>query len=238
MRVGWLVLLAMVGVGCGTVSVIDPGDGGSYAPIIDPDNFVDVIDNPYLPLRPGAQWVYKGTADGSKERVEVVVTDERRLVMGVNTFVIRDSVYVAGELVEDTFDWFAQDAEGNVWYFGEDVRDYENGKLVSTAGSWEAGLNGAVPGIVMPAHPAVGVVFRQEFLAGEAEDMAEIIAVGGSATVPLGSFDGVVTTRDWTPLDPDVIEEKSYAWGVGSISSQKVAGGDEIVQLVEFTAGS
>jgi hypothetical protein len=224
--------------GCGGGAVIDPGDGGEYAPEVDPARFAEVIDNPYLPLTVGSRWVYEGESDGEIERVEVVVTDQTRVVMGVKTVVVRDTVSVDGEVIEDTFDWFAQDIEGNVWYFGEDVSDYENGVLVSRAGSWEAGVDGALPGIVMPADPVVGAAYRQEFLAGEAEDMARVEAVGGSATVPFGTFDDVITTHDWTPLEPDVVEEKRYAAGVGNISSDKIEGGAGGVQLIEFTAGS
>jgi hypothetical protein len=215
--------------------VIDPGDGGDYAPDIDPANFVDVVDNPYFPMLVGSQWVYEGESDGELERVEIIVTDESKTVMGIAATVVRDSVYVEDELVEDTYDWFAQDADGNVWYLGEDSTEYENGEAVSTEGSWEAGVDGALPGIVMPAEPAVGDAFRQEFYAGEAEDMFEIIEVGGSAEVPAGSFDEVVTTTDWNPLEPDVIEEKQYAPGVGKIREEKVAGGAEVSELIEFT---
>jgi len=221
----------------GPEPVIDPGDGGVYRPIIDPANFVDVIDNPYLLLTVGSRWVYEGTSEGEAERVEIVVTDERRVVMGVETTVVRDSVYVEGELVEDTFDWYAQDGQGNVWYFGEDVKDYDNGQVVSTAGSWEAGVDGALPGIVMPAQPKVGRAYRQEYYPGEAEDMFEIVAVDGTRQVAAGSFDGLITTRDWSPLEPEVIEEKTYAFGVGKIAEAKVAGGEGSVELIEYTLG-
>jgi hypothetical protein len=215
--------------------VIDPGDGGNYAPAIDPADFVSRIDNPYLSFLPGAKWVYEGESDGEPERVEIVVLDETRDVMGIEATVVRDTVYVAGELVEDTYDWFAQDRAGNVWYLGEDVKDYENGKVVSTAGSWEAGVDGALPGIVMPADPTLGKAFRQEYYAGEAEDMAEIIGAGEQLTVPTGSYDDVIVTRDWTPLEPDVIEEKYYAPGIGKLREEKVAGGEGVAELVEYT---
>ena len=170
--------------------VIDPGDGGNYAPDIDPANFVDVIDNPYLPYAVGSRWVYEGESDGETERTEVEVLDETREVMGITATVVRDTVYVDGELVEDTYDWFAQDADGNVWYLGEDTHEYEDGVAVNAEGSWEAGVDGALPGIVMPAEPQVGDAFRQEYYAGEAEDMGEIIEVG----VPARSASGTSTT--------------------------------------------
>ena len=221
--------------GSATTPVIDPGDGGNYAPDIDPASFVDVVDNPYFPLPVGSEWVYEGESDGELERVEIIVTDQSKTVMGIAATVVRDSVYVEDELVEDTYDWFAQDADGNVWYLGEDSTEYEDGEAVSTEGSWEAGVDGALPGIVMPAEPAVGDAFRQEYYAGEAEDMFEVSEVGGSAEVPAGTFDEVVTTRDWNPLEPEVIEEKQYAPGVGKIREEKVAGGEEVSELIEYT---
>jgi hypothetical protein len=217
--------------------VVDPGDGGNYAPTVDPTDFVDGIDNAYLPFTPGSRWVYEGTSDGESETVEVTVTPERREVMGVSTVVVRDTVTVGGALVEDTFDWFAQDKEGNVWYFGEEVEDYENGKVASTAGSWEAGVDGALPGIVMPATPAVGDAFRQEYFAGEAEDMFEILGLDESVQVPFGTFEGVLVTEDWSPLEPDVVESKYYARGVGKIKEEKVAGGEGVAELVTFETG-
>jgi hypothetical protein len=216
--------------------VIDPGDGGNYAPAIDPADFVDVVDNPLLPLAPGSRWVYEGVTDEGTERIEVVVTDEHREVMGVSTVVVRDTATLDGEVIEDTYDWFAQDQDGNVWYFGEDTTAYEGGEPVDTEGSWEAGVDGALPGIVMLAHPAVGDAYRQEYLAGEAEDMGEVVRVGDAETVPFGAFDDLVVTEDWTPLEPDVVEEKYYAAGVGLVLEVGVTGGEERVELVEFTS--
>jgi hypothetical protein len=217
--------------------VIDAGDG-VYAPPLDRNDVVGIIDNPYLPMPVGAHWRYVGESDGEVETVEIIVTDERKLVMGISAVVVRDTVTIAGELIEDTFDWFAQDSAGNVWYLGEDVKEYENGQVVSTAGSWEAGVDGALPGIVMPAAPIVGEVHRQELYAGKAEDMMEVIAIGGTASVPAGRFDDVVSTRDWTPLEPEVIEEKSYASGIGKIREAKTAGGDGFAELVDYDLGT
>lgn len=238
-RMTTALLVVLVGLsGCGdgdgdAEPVIDPGDGGDYAPAIDAADFVDEIDNPYLPLLPGTSWVYEGIEDGEIERIEVEVTDERREVMGISAIVVRDTVYEDGELIEDTYDWFAQDAAGNVWYLGEDSREFEDGELVSTAGSWEAGVDGALPGIIMPADPHVGAAYRQEFYAGEAEDMAEVIRVGASETVPFGSFDGLLVIEEWNPLEPDVVEEKYYAAGVGLVLEVKVRGGAGRAELIE-----
>ncbi len=212
--------------------VIDPGDGGQYSPQLDPADFTTTIDNPYLPLIPGTRWVF----EGGNERVEVVVTDDTRLVGGIEAVVVHDTAYQDGEMVEDTFDWFAQDRDGNVWYLGEDTAEYENGKITSHAGAWEHGVDGAYAGIVMPATPQVGDAFRQEFLVGEAEDMFEISDLAGQVSVPLGDYDGLVVTRDWTPLEPDSIEQKYYARGVGLVLSEKIAGGTGREALVSWTA--
>ncbi|HEX5096387.1 MAG TPA: hypothetical protein VFX21_10245 [Acidimicrobiia bacterium] len=235
-------VLALGGAACGgdddgaaAAPVIDPGDGGHYAPEIDPANFVTAVDNPYFPLPPGARWEYEGSEDGEAQTDVVEVTDEQRTVMGVPVVVVRDTVSAKGVPTEDTRDWYAQDAEGNVWYFGEDVRNFENGKLQSSDGSWEAGVDGALPGIIMPAHPKVGDAYRQEYDKGKAEDLGKILRVGRHKDVTAGSYDNVIVTRDWNPLEPDVIEEKSYAPGVGVVYERTVQGGDETSQLTSMT---
>lgn len=222
----------------GSTPVVDPGDGGNYRPQLDPAQIAATIDNPYMPLSIGSRWRYEGDSDGEHEVIEVVVTPDRKTVMGISVFVVRDVVTVDGEVVEDTDDWFTQDTAGNVWYLGEESKEYDNGVVVGTEGSWEAGVDGALPGIVMPADPRVGDVYRQEFLLGEAEDMMKISGIGGTLTVGATTYTDVLTTRDWTPLEPDVIEEKSYAAGVGMIRESHVAGGDGYAELVEYTPGS
>jgi hypothetical protein len=165
-------------------------------------------------MLPGSVWQYEETtADGERQTDTVEVLDEQREVMGVETIVVHDVVKDAdGEVIEDTFDWFAQDADGNVWYFGEDTTAYDEG-TPSREGSWEAGVDGALPGIVMPADPTVSSPgYRQEYLAGEAEDMGQVIAVSGSVTVPFGSFDDVVRTRDWSPLEPEIVRPTPALW--------------------------
>jgi hypothetical protein len=210
----------------------------AYAPQIDPAEFTTEIDNPYLPFRPGTRWVYEGTGDeGEAERIVVEVTSETRQVMGVECVVVRDTVTVDGELAEDTFDWYAQDADGNVWYFGEETSEYEDGEVVSTEGAWEAGVDGAQPGIVMEADPQPGDVYRQEYYEGEAEDMGEVLRLGEQVDVAFGSFDDVLVTRDWTPLEPDVAENKYYAQDIGMILEEKVEGGSGRAELVELTEG-
>lgn len=218
--------------------VIDPGDGGRYTPVIDPGEFSVNIDNSYLPLRPGARWQYRETdAQGETEDITVEVLDGHREVMGVQTVVVHDVVTADGEVIEDTYDWYAQDSRGNVWYFGEDTTAFHDG-VASTDGSWEAGVDGAMPGIAMLAHPVVTENgYRQEFFAGRAEDMGQVIGVGATVTVGDDTYHDVVVTRDWTPLEPDVIEEKYYAPGVGFVKEVKTAGGAATVTLVHHEPG-
>ena len=211
-----------------------------YAPKIDPSNFVKGIDNPYFPLEPGTTWVYEGRTPEGTERVEDTVLRETRRVMGVECVVLRDRVWLNGELIEDTVDWHAQDREGNVWYFGEYTKEYEDGKVVSTGGSFVAGEKGALPGIIMPADPKVGDSYRQEYYRGEAEDMAEVISVDGAAlndavSTPYDSFgEDVLVTKDWNPLEPDILEHKYYAPGIGLLGETKVTGPAEKVELIDF----
>lgn len=213
----------------------EPAEG--YAPKVDPANFVERVDNPFFPLEPGTMFVFEGETEDGVERVEDYVTRDTKEVLGVKCVVLRDRVTVDGELVEETLDWFAQDREGNVWYFGEETKDYENGEVVSTAGSFEAGKNGAKPGIVMKANPRVGDSYRQEQYEGEAVDVAEVLSLSERVSVPYGSFDNVLLTKDWNPLQPDVLEHKYYAPGVGPIGSVEVVGGPERVELVEIRTG-
>jgi hypothetical protein len=147
---------------------------------------------------------------------------------------VRDTVTEDGEVIEDTFDWFAQDRDGNVWYLGEDTKEFEDGELVSTEGSWEAGTKGAQPGIIMQASPQVGVGYRQEYFPGEAEDLAEVLRLDGKATVPFGSFEDLLVIEEWNPLEPKVIENKYYARGIGVVLEEQVKGGSERVELIAF----
>ncbi len=183
----------------------------------------------------GARWVYEGETDEGTERVEVTVLPERKVVLGISATVVRDTVTIDGVVVEDTRDWFAQDRAGNVWYLGEAVENYEDGALADTEGSFEAGVDGALPGIAMPADPQVGDAYRQEYYPGEAEDLGEVLRLGQTTTVPAGTFSDVLVTRDWNPLEPEVIEEKHYARGVGLVFEEHVAGDDEAVSLVEHS---
>ena len=210
--------------------------GQPYAPEIDPADFVATVDNPFFPLIRGSRWVLRGSGDAQGEVDEIEVLDETRTVMGVTCVVVRDVVSEDGEPVEVTDDWYAQDVHGNVWYFGEETAEYQNGEPVSTAGSWEAGIDGAQPGIIMPGNPQVGMTYRQEFYAGEAEDVGEVVELGVAADVPFAAYEDVLVTEDWTPLEPDVRERKFYAPGIGLIRERQIAGGGDEFQLVEYEA--
>jgi hypothetical protein len=207
---------------------------GAYAPRIDPAAFGTTVDNPFFPLRPGMRWQYRSNTEEGVETTTVVVTKRLRRVMGISCVEVRDTVRLDGVIIEDTLDWFAQHRDGTVWYFGEDTKEYEDGSVVSTAGSWEAGVKGALPGIVMPAQPQVGDRYRQEYYRGEAEDMAQVLSVTERARVPVGSYTGVVKTKDTTPLEPQVLEYKYYARGIGPVLTVDVAGGGVRDELVLF----
>jgi hypothetical protein len=188
-------------------------------------------------LRVGAKWVYRETdGAGGEQRVEVTVLDETREVMGIETRVVHDVVTEDGALVEDTYDWYAQDADGNVWYFGEETKEFENGKVSTTAGSWEAGIDGAQPGVLVPAEPEVGLAYRQEHYAGEAEDAAAVLSPDEQVEVPFGHFEGVLMTKEFTPLQPDVLEHKFYARGVGMVLALAISGGSDREELVSYSA--
>ena len=172
-----------------------------------------------------------------EKRIEVTVTDQTRDVMGVTCLVVRDTVSVGSEVVEDTYDWYAQDLEGNVWYLGEDSKSYKDGAFETDEGSWESGVDGAMPGIVMMARPLPGTSYRQEYLKGEAEDMGKVLATGESVSVSNVTYDDVVVTLDYTPLEPDALEYKYYAPGVGLVMEEAARGDGERAELVEFTTG-
>ena len=232
-----LLILFMAGCGSDGGNGSDSGDDDddTYNPDIDPANFVAFIDNPFLPLIPGTTRTYEADTDEGLETVVVTVTNETKVIMGVTCLVVRDTASLEGSVIEDTNDWFAQDVEGNVWYFGEDTAEYDNGEIISTEGSWEAGVGGALPGIVMEGNPKVGDVYRQEYLEGEAEDMAEVLSLDESVTVPYGSFEHCLMTKDWTPLESGIVEHKYYCENIGEVLAEKVQGGSEREELVGVT---
>jgi hypothetical protein len=218
------------------ILITAPAGATPAPPPVDPANFVSEIDNPLFPLEPGTTFYYGGETDGIGTRDVVEVTRETKQILGVTCTVVRDRAYEAGVLVEDTFDWYAQDVQGNVWYFGEDTKELDPaGNVISTEGSWEAGVDGAQPGIVMEAEPKVGDRYRQEFARDVAEDTAQVIALDGSACVPGGCFSGLLVTKETSRLEPGVVEQKYYALNVGFILSVMTKGGDERSELVRIT---
>jgi hypothetical protein len=231
-----LALLAaalLLAGGCGGEA--EPGLPQGAEPVeLDPADFVAGVDHPYWPLAPGSQWVYRETdGEGGEQQVEVTVTDETRTILGIEATVVHDVVSEDGEVVEDTYDWYAEDRDGNVWYLGEATKEYADGE-VSTAGSWEAGVDGAQAGILLPGDPQVGQAYRQEHYAGEAEDAGEVLSLDEWVEVPTGAYRGVLMTKDWTPLEPDVLEHKFYARGVGPVLALGISGGAAREELLRF----
>jgi hypothetical protein len=208
-----------------------------YHPHIDPADFGRKIDNRYLPFKPGERTVAKGVAENGKtpQRDAQVVTDRKRKVDGVKCVVVRDTITSRGKPVERTFDWYTQDKHGNVWYFGENSKDYRHGHWVKSDGSWEAGVNGAQPGVMMMAHPKRGVAYRQEYYRGHAEDQAKVLGDTGQVKVPAGTYRHTIGTKETTRLEPGIVEKKWYAPGVGEIKSQDVKGSKEGFRLVKVT---
>ncbi len=203
---------------------------------LDPTDFTTEIDNPYWPMKRGSHWVYRETnAEGDVQRNDVTVTDRTKTIMGIRAVVVHDVVSQDGQVTEDTFDWYAQDADGNLWYLGEDTKEYENGKLKTTEGSWEAGVDGALAGIVVPAHPRPGLTYREEYYKGHAEDGAEDVTLNAHVKVPYGTFDHLLQTRNFSPLEPDVVEEKFYARGVGVVLEITVSGGSDRSELLTLS---
>jgi len=200
---------------------------------LDPAEFSPDVTNPWFPLEPGTQWTYREVSeDGEVQRVVVTATTETRMIAnGVEARIVRDTVSLDGEIIEDTFDWYAQDADGTVWYLGEDTAEFEDGEISSHEGSFEAGVDGAQAGVIMPAEPAVGQAYRQEYYKGVAEDNGEVLALDGTATVPAGSYDGLLQTADTNALEPDVLEHKYFARGVGTVLTEDVGSGGREVLL-------
>ncbi len=236
-----VISLLLTGVGCvknnaavttnKTASVVED----TYAPEIDPDQFSSTIDNPFLTLLIGTKFVYEGKTEDGVERVEIEILDETKTVMGVETRIYWDRVWLDDELIEDTRDYLAQDVTGNVWYFGEDVDNYEAGKIVDHDGSWLAGVDGAQPGKWMLTDPQVGETYRQEYYVGEAEDMADVISLTENVSVPAGDYTNCLQTYDYTPLEPDVKEYKYYCKDVAGLALEVGVDSNERIELISFT---
>ena len=204
----------------------------AYHPKVDAADFQTNVDNPWFPLIPGTVFKYVEMKDGERTDVVTTVTFDVKTIANVPCIVVHDVASKRGEIAEDTLDWYAQDKQGNVWYFGEDTKSYQRDGKYSTEGSWEAGVKGAQPGIVMPHHPAPGNPYRQEYLAGHAEDMAQIVALNESVTVPFGVFVDTVRSKEWSELEAGS-DQKWYARDVGFVRSSSEDG--EVAELVSVS---
>ena len=251
-----LVLTAILVLGCGAQDPVQPSStatseaaatavpGGaaqaaatvSELPPFDPDNFVRGVDHPLFPLPLGRRLIYKGSEDGEPEMVVTDVTRDHKTILGVPVVVVLDRVFQSGELTEKTFDWYAQDRQGNVWYFGEDTKEFENGRVVSTAGSFEAGKHGARAGIIMRAHPKLFQITPQEEAPGVAEDKARVLGLDVTLTVPYGTLRHCLKTAEFTDLEPDAVEHKFYCPGIGVTRERDVRGGTVETSLTRIVS--
>ncbi|TCC49817.1 hypothetical protein E0H75_15975 [Kribbella capetownensis] len=211
------------------------GPGSRYQPKIDPGDFSPNVTNPWFPLLPGRTLVSTGVKDDEKALNLVITTSRTRLVDGVRTRVVEDRLYLNNVLNERTSDYYAQDRCGNVWYFGEDTAELDSrGRVVSTEGSFHAGVDGAQPGVFMQAHPQLGRKFRQEWYAGHAEDVFWAVARNATVAVPLGAFHHALRTAETNALEPDVLDNKYYVRGIGQVAELSVKGPKEGLRLAEI----
>jgi hypothetical protein len=211
------------------------GPGPAYHPTIHPADFSPDVTNPWFPLPVGRTYVYTGVKDG-KRSLDIVVPSRRtRVVGGVRARVVEDRLYLAGVLEERTSDYYAQDRCGNVWYFGEDTAELDrHGNVINTEGSWHSGVDGAEPGVFMQASPQIGRRFRQEYLAGQAEDTFKVVDLSAHISVPFGTFGSALRTREHSALEPDVVDAKYYVAGVGEVFEGALSGPRETLRLVEI----
>ena len=210
------VTLAALALACsGSDSSTGPA---TYDPDI-PTDWAEAVTNPLFPLTPGTVWHYRAVTGDGVETTRTEVLAETRNISGVTATIVHDQVFLDGELGEDTFDWYAQDGDGNVWYLGEDSKEIENGQVVSTEGSWEWGVDGALLGVIMWADPAAHLneEYRQEYLKDVAEDLAKVVALDESVQVPAGSYSGCLKTQEHNPLESSSTEFKYYCEGVGTV---------------------
>jgi len=231
--VGASIAVALIAAGLASNAVASPRI--TSAPVFDPNNFVAVIDNPLYPLPVGRTLVYNGIKDGQSQRDVVTVTSQKKVILGVTATVVSDIADHDGALLEKTSDWFAQDKQGNVWYLGEDTVAFLPHGKTDTTGSWEAGVNGAVPGIIMEANPQIPDSYRQEYLAGEAEDTAWVVDRGATISVPYGKVKNVLTTLEATRLEPGAYDQKVYGPGIGIVLEQSLSGPNEFAKLVSVS---
>lgn len=214
-------------------AVVVPVAAGSGRSAPNPSDFVRSVTNPWFPLRVGATFVYTGVKDGKPSRDVVHVTGATKLIQGVRCTAVSDKLYLAGKLEERTTDWYAQDRGGTVWYFGENTAELDaKGHVKTTEGTWRAGSNGASAGIFMPLRPRVGQQFRQEYFKGQAEDHFRVLSLAATVNTPAASSRKALLTKEWTPLEPGVVDHKLYVKGIGLVDERTIKGGDERDSLV------
>ena len=211
--------------------------GAPYDPVINPADFISGVNNPYFPLPPGRTLVYEGQTSQGFEHDEFIITHKTKVIQGVTCIQVHDLVYLDGVLAEDTLDWFAQDNQGNVWYFGENTGELVDGRFVTLDGTFTAGVNRDKAGIIMKAHPMVGDFYRQEFSLDNAEDFADVIKLNAIVKVPVGTFKNCLQTQETTPLETSLLEQKFYAVGIGNILTVNSNNGDK-TKLVQITTNS
>ena len=207
---------------------------GSYKPDVNIAKFTNTtnLTNPYFPVAAGKKYIYEGQTQDGLERIEEQRLDTTKTILGITCIVVNFKAFLNGTLIEEAWDWYAQDNDGNVWYFGEAVDNYNtNGSLKDHAGSWEAGVDGAQPGTIMPANPQTGMVYREEYYFNHAEDRAEITGTGLTVSIPLGTYTNCIQTKNWTELEPDLNENKFYAPGIGLVKEVNVTDKTEIVLI-------
>jgi hypothetical protein len=232
-RIGILAVAALAGLS----AAVPSASGAPPAPPA-PGQFAPRVDNPWFPLRPGTVYLYRGIKDGEPSRDVFIVTDRTKTIQGARCTVVRDRLFLRGRLEERTQDWYAQDDAGNVWYFGEATAELNpDGSVNNTEGSWRSGVDGARAGIFMPAHPHLGQSGLQEFYKGHAEDHFRILSLGVQVRTPGASSDAALLTREWTPLEPAVVDHKVYVRGIGTVLERTVRGGDERNTLISVRHG-
>src|SRR5262245_25860561 len=209
--------------------------GTSYSPVLDPENFVSVIDNRYFPLPVGRTLVYTGIKDGQSQTDTVTVTNQTKLILGITATVVSDVATHGDTVLEKTFDYYAQDKQGTVWYLGEDTTAFLSNGKTDTSGSFLAGVDGAQPGIIMEANPQIPDAYRQECSAGQAEDTAWVVGTTGSINVPYGKVRNILTTLEATQLEPGSYDEKIYGPGIGIVSERSLTGLNEFAELVSVS---
>lgn len=236
-----VLIMGLAGVGCSD-------DPVGPEPPIDPDTPYDLsipaawaasVSHSLLPLTPGTSWTFEAETEDGIETIEVEVLGETRIVNGVEATVVWDRVYLEGVLIEDTRDWYAQSSSGDVWYLGEESYEMQGADTLNMEGSWEWGIDGALPGVIMWADPAAHMdePYRQEYYEGEAEDWGVVVEAGVTVTVPAGTFSGCIQTEDWNALESYAgsLEQKFYCPGVGWVREVPVEDPEESSELTAFT---